>query len=46
MPVGDKVFEAGKHYVITLSLSGNVLIQLGASVEEWLEGSTGTGVIE
>lgn len=45
-PVGDTVFEAGKHYVITLSLSGNTLIQLGASVEEWLEGSTGTGYIE
>lgn len=45
-PVGDTVFEAGKHYVITLSLSGNTLIQLGASVEEWLEGGAGTGYIE
>lgn len=45
-PVGDTVFEAGKHYVITLSLSGNVLIQLGASVEEWQEGSMGAGYIE
>ena len=45
-PVSDATFEAGKHYVITLSLSGNVLIQLGASVEEWLEGSTGIGIID
>ncbi|CAK7075215.1 MAG: hypothetical protein PARBA_03041 [Parabacteroides sp.] len=45
-PVGDTAFEAGKHYVITLSVSGNTLIQLGASVEEWLEGGAGTGYIE
>lgn len=45
-PVSDATFEAGKHYVITLSLSGNALIQLGASVEEWLEGSTGSGVVD
>lgn len=46
MPNSDTTFELGKHYVITLSLSGNVLIQLGAKVEPWLEGNSGTGIID
>lgn len=45
-PMGDATFLAGKAYLITLSLSGNVLIQLGASVVPWVEGGTGFGYID
>lgn len=45
-PTSDATFMAGKSYVITLSLSGNVLVQLGASVVPWADGGTGYGYIQ
>ena len=45
-PMGDATFLSGKAYLITLSLSGNVLVQLGASVVPWVEGGTGFGYID
>lgn len=45
-PAGDKTFVAGKAYLITVRLSGNVPIAAYAEVVPWVTGGTGEGVVE
>lgn len=45
-PVGEPVFKAGKAYLITIRFSGNIPIQLGATVVPWEQGGIGDGVVD
>ena len=45
-PIGDATFKAGKAYLITLRLSGEVPVQMSAEVIPWVTGGTGEGVVE
>lgn len=45
-PVGDATFLAGKAYLITLGLAGDVLVQLSAEVVPWTTGGVGEGTVE
>ena len=45
-PVGESTFKAGKAYLITLRLTGDVPVQLGAEVIPWVTGGVGEGNVE
>lgn len=45
-PVGDATFKAGKSYLITLRLSGDMPIQTTAEVVPWVTGGLGEGSVE
>lgn len=45
-PQGDRTFEAGKSYLITLRFSGKVVFVASASVTPWGSGAYGGGVMD